>query len=61
MKTYCVGLLVGGEMTDCHMATTDFKDAKKEAKKTNKNVYEVQDGKYFLRKIYCLRNIVNRF
>lgn len=52
MKYYCIGILKGKDMTDCHMSTTDFKEAKDEAQKTNKNVYEFVKGKYFLRKIF---------
>jgi hypothetical protein len=61
MKTYCVGLLKGSELTDCHMATSDLKEAKKEAKRTNKNVYEKVNDKFFLRKIYNLRNSLTSF
>jgi len=50
---YCIGILKGQELTECHMATTDFKEAKAEAQKTNKNVYELKDNKYFLRKIFA--------
>jgi hypothetical protein len=39
-------------MTECTMATTDLADAKRTAKKENKNVYEFADNKHFLRKIY---------
>jgi len=58
MKTYCVGLLKGSQMTECQLATSEFKDAKKEAKKTNKNVYEKVNDKFFLRKIYNLKNLI---
>jgi len=51
-KIYTVGILKQGQMTECTMATTDLADAKRTAKKENKNVYEFADNKHFLRKIY---------
>jgi hypothetical protein len=61
LKIYCVGVLKNGQMTECHIATSDLKEAKRAGEDTNKNVYEKIGDKYFLRKIYCLRNLLNRF
>ena len=60
MRYYCVGILQGAIMANCHITTTDYTEAKTEAQKTNKNVYEFVKGKYFLRKIFYnpLRNLI---
>jgi hypothetical protein len=60
LKTYIIGILKGSEMTNCHMATSCIKEAKTEAQKTNKNVYEFKNGKYYLRKIFYnpVRNLI---
>ena len=55
IKTYVIGILKGTEMTNYHMATSCFNEAKSEAKKTGKNVYEFVKGKYYLRKIYAAK------
>ena len=55
LNHYYIGLLQGAKMTNCHMITIDIKEAKSEAKKTGKNVYEFVKGKYYLRKIYAAK------
>ncbi len=52
LETYVVGVYTGRQMTDCHMATSDKAEAVREARKTGKNVYQLKDQKYYLRKIY---------
>lgn len=52
LDTYVVGIYIGGEMTQCHIATSDKAEAEREARKTGKNVYQLKDGKFYLRKIF---------
>ena len=49
---YVIGILKGNEMTSCKTATSDLKEAKAEAKKEGKNVYEHVNGFYYLKAVF---------
>lgn len=49
---YVIGILKGSKMTNCNTETTDLKEAKAEAKKDGKNVYEHVNGFYYLKAVF---------
>ena len=49
---YVIGILKGSKMTSCNTETTDLKEAKAEAKKEGKNVYEHVKGFYYLKAVF---------
>lgn len=55
---YVIGILKGSKMTNCNTETTDLKEAKDEAKKDGKNVYEHVNGFYYLKAVF-VKNFQN--
>ena len=49
---YAIGVLIGSQMSEMTVMTSDYKEACKLAKTENKNVYLYKDGFFYLKKIY---------
>ena len=52
MTMYAIGVLIGSQMSEMTVITSDYKEACQLAKNENKNVYIHKDGFFYLKKIY---------
>ena len=52
MKMYAIGLLIGSQMTEMSVLTSDYEEACQIAKRENKNVYLHRNGFFYLKKIF---------